>query len=82
MTSAPLLQGQILKLPSDLTDKMPGDYSLAQKALQFVASTPSVTSCMVGMRQANHVEENLAVLGLPNWELPVLQKICDLLTKK
>lgn len=82
MTSAPLLQGQILKLPSELTDKMPGDYSLAVKALQFVTSTPSVTSCMVGMKQTKHVEENLAVLGLLNWELPVLQKICDLLTKK
>lgn len=82
MTSAPLLQSQLLNLPPHLAEKFPGDFSLAQKALQFVVSTPSVTSAMTGMREKDHVVENMRILKSPDWDLPTLQKICDVLVKK
>ena len=31
----------------------------AQRSLQFVRSTPEVTTALVGMKQTRHVEENL-----------------------
>ncbi len=82
MVSAPLLQGQLATLPQGLAQKIPGGLTAVQKALQFVMSTPSVTSAMVGMKQANHVEENAKVLEIPNWDLKVLQDICDWMIKK
>ncbi|MBI4411465.1 MAG: aldo/keto reductase [Deltaproteobacteria bacterium] len=81
MTSAPLLQGQLLNLPSSLTRQLPNHLTLAQKALQFVVSTPGVCAAMAGMKEKEHVEENLKVLARPNWDLPTLQKICELLVK-
>jgi len=33
----------------------------AQRSLQFVRSTPGVTTVLVGMKQVGHVEENLKV---------------------
>lgn len=82
MISAPLLQGQLSSLPASLAHKIPGNLTAAQKALQFVTSTPSVTSAMVGMKTVAHVEENLKVLALPNWDLKVLQDICNWILKK
>lgn len=82
MTSAPLLQSQLLNLPSSLTAKIPGDFTPAQKALQFVVSTPMVTAAMTGMKKKEHVAENLKILKSPDWDLPTLQKICDVLVKK
>lgn len=82
MISAPLLQGQVLHLPPKIAQKIPGGSSMAQKALQFVSSTPSVTGALVGMKTATHVGENLQVLGLPNWDLGTLRNICDLLVKQ
>jgi aryl-alcohol dehydrogenase-like predicted oxidoreductase len=37
----------------------------AQTSIQFVRSTPGVTSALVGMRQINHVHENLAMSRVP-----------------
>lgn len=76
MISAPLLQSQLAKLPAPVAEKMPGEGSPSQKALQFVTSTPLVCSAMVGMKSVNHVKENLAILKEPNWSLEMLQKIC------
>lgn len=81
IASAPLLQGQLLNLPSSLARRLPNSLTPAQKALQFVVSTPGVCAAMTGMKQKEHVEENLKVLGQANWDLPTLQKICDLLVK-
>lgn len=82
MISAPLLQSQLLNLPSSITQRIPGDLKMAQKALQFVSSTPAVTAALVGMKQKEHIDEDLKVLNEANWDLPTLQKICDLLVKK
>ena len=81
MTSAPLLQSQLLNLPSTLARQLPDSLTLVQKALQFVVSTPGITAAMTGMKKKEHVEENLKVLNHPNWDLPTLQKICELLVK-
>lgn len=82
MVSAPLLQSQLLHIPPSLSKKLPGSLSLAQAALQFVISTPGVTSAMVGMKQKKHVEENLKILETADWDTETLQGVCDLLVKK
>jgi aryl-alcohol dehydrogenase-like predicted oxidoreductase len=62
VASASILQGQLSRrLPQTLADTLPGLTSSAQRALQFVRSTPGVTSALVGMSRRAHVEENLAV---------------------
>lgn len=82
MISAPLLQKQLLDLPSTLLKRIPGSLSPAQKALQFVLSTPGVASALVGMKSKKHVEENLGVLGESNWDSQTLQQVCDLLVSR
>lgn len=62
VASASLLQGQLTgRLPAILAEAMQGLETDAQRALQFVRSTPGITTALVGMRQRAHVEENLAV---------------------
>ncbi len=82
MVSAPLLQKQLLDLPSSLVKKIPGSLTLAQKVLQFVSSTPGVASALVGMKDKKHVEENLELLKVPNWDEATLQQVCDLLVNR
>jgi aryl-alcohol dehydrogenase-like predicted oxidoreductase len=66
MASASLLQGQLSRrLPQALADAFPGLDTSAQRALQFVRSTPGITSALVGMGTRDHVRENLAVARLP-----------------
>ena len=61
MCSASVLQGQLTRnLPHIISDTFPDLATDAQKALQFVRSTPGVTTALVGMKQIRHVEENLA----------------------
>jgi len=62
LASAPLVQGRALgRLPDVVDEVFPGLASDAQRCLQFVRSTPEVTSAVVGMRDPDHVDENLAV---------------------
>jgi aryl-alcohol dehydrogenase-like predicted oxidoreductase len=62
VASASILQGQLSRrLPQALVDAFPGLETSAQRALQFVRSTPGITSALVGMGQRDHVAENLAV---------------------
>ncbi len=65
VVSASLLQGQLLRLPAKLTTHIPGLSTSAQRALQFVRSTPGVTTALVGMKQRRHLEENLALTTHP-----------------
>jgi aryl-alcohol dehydrogenase-like predicted oxidoreductase len=50
----PAVLGQVFDLQTD-----------AQRAIQFVRSSPGVGSALVGMKQVPHVEENLAVAKVP-----------------
>lgn len=74
--SASLLQGQLSEgLPEEITRHFPGLKTDAQRALQFVRSTPGITSALVGMSQTRHVEENAATLAIPPLTLEEYQAI-------
>ncbi|WP_162909630.1 aldo/keto reductase [Aggregatilinea lenta] len=66
MTGATLKQG-LLATPfmADLSPYFPNVETDAQRAIQFARSTPGVTTALVGMRTAAHVDENLAVAQIP-----------------
>jgi predicted aldo/keto reductase-like oxidoreductase len=71
MCSASVLQGQLTRnLPSIIGDTFQSLATDGQRALQFVRSTPGVTTALVGMKQLPHVEENLKVAQTPpaSWE--------------
>jgi aryl-alcohol dehydrogenase-like predicted oxidoreductase len=71
MCSASVLQGQLTRnLPAMISDTFPGLETDGQRALQFVRSTPGVTTALVGMKQIEHVEENLKVARVApaSWE--------------
>ncbi len=66
IASASLLQGRLAqRLPALLEEAMVGLDSDAQRALQFVRSSPGITTALVGMRRRAHAEENLAVARRP-----------------
>jgi len=59
--SASLLQGRTTRnLPENLREAF-GFETDAQRSIQFVRSTPGITTALVGMKQASHVLENLQV---------------------
>jgi aryl-alcohol dehydrogenase-like predicted oxidoreductase len=59
--SASLLQGRLAEgLPGEIARHFSGLDTDAQRALQFVRSTPGITAALVGMSHREHVEENLA----------------------
>jgi aryl-alcohol dehydrogenase-like predicted oxidoreductase len=62
MTSASIYQGQLTRrLPAVLGRVLPGLETDAQRAIQFVRSTPGVGTALVGMKRVAHVEENARV---------------------
>jgi len=66
VASATLLQARLARdLPQALAEKLPGFSTDAQRAIQFTRSTPGIAAALVGMSQAAHVAENLAVAGMP-----------------
>lgn len=71
MCSASVLQGQLTRnLPEMIGDTFGGLETDGQRALQFVRSTPGVTTALVGMKQLSHVKENLGTALVPPapWE--------------
>jgi len=61
MCSASLLQAKLAaSLPPFIAEALKGLNTDAQRAIQFVRSTPGVTTALVGMSHRPHVEENLA----------------------
>jgi aryl-alcohol dehydrogenase-like predicted oxidoreductase len=71
MASASVYQGQLTRgLPAVVTEYLPGFTSDAQRAIQFVRSTPGIGTALVGMKALAHVEDNAgaaAVAPMP-WE--------------
>ena len=60
LASASILQGRLSSsLPDEVVQVFQELKTDAQRSLQFVRSTPGVTSALVGMSQKVHVEENL-----------------------
>lgn len=63
--SASLLQGQLSEgLPPEITRHFQGLKTDAQRAIQFVRSTPGITCALVGMSRREHVEENLGTAAV------------------
>lgn len=66
MTSASLMQGSLTdQLPESLRETMDSLEADAQRALQFTRSAPGVTTALVGMRDPDHVRENLTLRNHP-----------------
>lgn len=64
--SACLMQSHLTRgLPEEIRRMFPGAETDAQRALQFVRSTPGITCALVGMSRHEHVEENLATASVP-----------------
>ena len=65
MASASVYQGQLTRnLPPVVAQFLPGLETDAQRAIQFVRSTPGIGTALVGMKSVIHVEENAAVTGV------------------
>jgi aryl-alcohol dehydrogenase-like predicted oxidoreductase len=64
VASAAMLQGQLSRnLPPFVTNAL-GMKTDAERALQFVRSTPGITTALVGMSRVEHVRANLALVGV------------------
>jgi aryl-alcohol dehydrogenase-like predicted oxidoreductase len=64
VASASMLQGQLSRgLPPFVTSAL-GMKSDAERAMQFVRSTPGITTALVGMSRVEHVRENLSMVGV------------------
>ena len=62
MASASIHQGQLARnLPPTVAELLPGFATDAQRALQFVRSTPGIGTALVGMKSVGHVEDNAGV---------------------
>lgn len=60
VASASILQGRVARgLPEKIRETFGSLKSDAQTAIQFVRSAPGVTTALIGMSHAEHVEENL-----------------------
>src|SRR5713226_1894284 len=64
IASASLLQGQVAKnLPGFVAEAL-GLESDAERALQFVRSSPGITTALVGMSRVEHVKANARLAGV------------------
>ena len=65
IASASLLQGQVAKnLPGFVAEAL-GLENDPERALQFVRSSPGITTALVGMSRVEHVKANARLVGVP-----------------
>jgi aryl-alcohol dehydrogenase-like predicted oxidoreductase len=63
--SATLMQAKLTSgLPEALRDPFPRCSTDAQRAIEFVRSMPGVTTALVGMKQLEHVDDNLGAVRI------------------
>lgn len=63
MCSASILQGKLVhSVPLHIRQSLGNPTTDAMTSIQFVRSTPNVTTALVGMSRAAHVEENLRLI--------------------
>ncbi len=75
-SSASLLQGGLARgLPGEFHRSIPDLTTDAQRAIQFVRSTPGITCALVGMTQSEHLEENIATASVPPIALAEYRKL-------
>jgi len=73
--SGSLHQGKLLgRIPPWLRRNLGPEATDAQRALQFARSCPGLTTALVGMSSVQHVEENLALVGVPPLRLEELER--------
>lgn len=76
LASASLLQSRLVQgLPEEFQEWIPGLNTDAQRAIQFVRSTPGITCALVGMSKREHLEENIATASLPPLTLKEYRKM-------
>lgn len=71
LSSASIFQGQLASnLPDSIKEIFRGFQTDAQASIQFVRSTPGVSTALIGMSHEKHVEENLRTAQQPPlaWE--------------
>ncbi len=61
MASASILQGQLTQQVPMYIRQTLGGQTDAQTSIQFVRSTPGITTALIGMASVEHVEENMAL---------------------
>lgn len=77
IASASLLQGQVARnLPRFVTETL-GLENDAERALQFVRSTPGISTALVGMSRVEHVRANLRLVGIAPAPQDVFTKLFD-----
>jgi aryl-alcohol dehydrogenase-like predicted oxidoreductase len=65
VASASMLQGRVARgLPETVRKPLGSLASDAQVAVQFVRSTPGITTALIGMSRVKHVEENLELVDI------------------
>jgi aryl-alcohol dehydrogenase-like predicted oxidoreductase len=75
-SSASLLQSHLAKgLPAGFQEWIPGLATDAQRAIQFVRSTPGITCALVGMSRREHLEENIGTASRPPLSLAEFRKM-------
>ena len=63
VASASILQGKVARnLPEHIREPLGSLATDAQTAIQFVRSTPGITTALVGMSRREHTEENLQLV--------------------
>jgi len=61
--SASMLQSRLAKgLPDQIRHALGSLATDGQTAIQFVRSTPGISTALVGMSRVEHVEENLSLI--------------------
>jgi len=65
LCSASILQSRLTRGLPNVLGQVFGLDCDAQRAIQFVRSSPGVGTALIGMKQVRHVEENLAVAKVP-----------------
>ena len=65
IASASLLQGQVARNLPAFVGQALGLQNDAERALQFVRSSPGISTALVGMSHAEHVRANTKLLGIP-----------------
>jgi len=78
LAAAPLVQGRALgRLPRAVHEAFPDLQSDAQRCLQFARSSPGITTAVVGMREPDHIDDNLATAGHPPADPEVIRALFD-----
>jgi aryl-alcohol dehydrogenase-like predicted oxidoreductase len=65
IASASLLQGQVARNLPPFVAQALGLQTDAERALQFVRSSPGITTALVGMSRTEHVQANARLVGFP-----------------